>query len=199
MHNHRFVVDKSFDDYSGELQRFILDVAKEYASETSEGLLTELARQEDENSAFNLLKSQGYDIAYDEFMSYYVDVKKIITDNENFLGSMMKEDSATELSEIELENVAGGRSFLNRATMAIIGSAIGGEIIVGSLVAAHVVAPIAGYVTSQALDSPEAGECVSNLLMEGASVLGPEGGKLVEATTGIKGVSKGVESLLKHD
>jgi hypothetical protein len=95
---------------SADTQRLVQDLAEEYDNEITDGLLTTLSKQEDENDAFNLLKNHGYDIPYDEFKSIYQNIETILGDYVELLHSLPIEGDVIELSETALENVTGGIS-----------------------------------------------------------------------------------------
>ena len=106
-------------EYSDEIKRFIRDMLKEYENEVSDGLITELSKIEDEIDVFNFIKSRGYKVKYDEFETYYNDVKKITARNGDFLEATIEEDGVTELSEEALENVSGGANFIKKGKVGL--------------------------------------------------------------------------------
>jgi hypothetical protein len=100
-------IDK-IQTYSTEIRRFINDLGKEYEDEVSDGLLAELSKKEDENDVFNFMKSQGYNITYGEFETYYNDAKKLSNIEVDHLETPLEEAGSSELSDDTLESVSGG-------------------------------------------------------------------------------------------
>jgi hypothetical protein len=94
--------------FSEETQRLLKDLFKECENETTDGLLMELSKQDNENDAFNHLKNQGYDITYDEFKDYYEDLEQKVRDSITLLHDLSVEGDVSELSESILEHVTGG-------------------------------------------------------------------------------------------
>jgi len=74
----------------------------------SDGLLAELSKKEDESDVFNFMKSQGYNITYGEFETYYNDAKKLSNIEVDHLETPPEEAGSSELSDDALENVSGG-------------------------------------------------------------------------------------------
>lgn len=132
MNTYNLVIEKKIDQYSEPIQRFMMDVAKECDDRITDGLLVEISKLRDGSSAYNYLISQGYDMAYDEFTAFYQDTKKIMTENESILERIVEENKASELSDEDLEAVAGGRIGLGTiANASIVGA--GAVLMVGSL------------------------------------------------------------------
>ncbi len=145
MSEYASVIKEGLSGYGEEIQRFILDVFSECENSIRDGLMVELSKKEDESSAFNFLKSQGYEISYAEFEQYYEESKKIMNENEALLNRMMEEDSTSELSDDELENVAGGINWK------AVGIGVGVGLIVGTLVAVTIICPVAAPATGPAV------------------------------------------------
>ena len=107
MSDNQVTIDK-IQTYSAEIKRFINDLGKEYEDEVSDGLLAELSKKEDESDVFNFMKSQGYNITYGEFETYYNDAKKLSNIEVDHLETPPEEAGSSELSDDALENVSGG-------------------------------------------------------------------------------------------
>ena len=100
---------RTFGDYPEGIQKLFLDIKEEVESGLKDGIGMRLASQKGEASeVYGFLKDQGYDITYKDFNIFYEDSLKIIEDNETALERMMEEQSTQELSDNDLEQVAGG-------------------------------------------------------------------------------------------
>ena len=87
-------------DYSNELKRFIHTVAKETNADKEDGILGKLLQMTGgEREVYELIVSEGYNITFVEFLAYYKACQAGIT------------AVSTELSDDELDNVAGGLDF----------------------------------------------------------------------------------------
>lgn len=101
--------NKSINDYGAGIKKLLLDIKKEIEDGTKDGIGMQLASQKgDEASVYNFLKNQGYEITYKDFLIFNKDSKKIVEENEKALRSMLEEQKSEELSDSDLEQVAGG-------------------------------------------------------------------------------------------
>lgn len=139
-------IKKGLYEYGEEIQRFVLDMVNECENNIRDGLMVELSKQVDESSAFNFLKGQGYNVSYDEFERYYEDAQKYMNDNEDLLNRLMEEETTMELSDDDLENVAGGRWTWKKTV-----AAVGIGLVVGGLVAVTVFCPPVAAATGPAI------------------------------------------------
>jgi hypothetical protein len=145
MSEYASVIKESFHEYGEGIQSFVLDILNECENKITDGIMAELSKKEDESSAFNFLKSQGYNISYTEFERYYEDSKSVINDNEDLLRRLMEEESTSELSDEDLEGVAGGINW--RA----VGIGVGVGLAVAALIVVTAACPVAAPATGPAI------------------------------------------------
>lgn len=99
---------------SEELKRFIQTIAKEANEEKQDGLLGKLLQVSGgEREVYEFIVAEGYNVTYDEFLEYY----KACQVGFSVMNS--------ELSEDELDSVAGGLSWnsIKKATKKAVNSA----------------------------------------------------------------------------
>ena len=169
MSEYASVIKEGFHEYSEGIQNFVLDIFNECENKITDGIMVELSKKEDESSAFNFLKSQGYNISYAEFEQYYEDTKNIISDNEELLRRLMEEESTSELSDDDLEGVAGGINWK------AVGIGVGVGLVVGVLVAATLLCPVA---------APATGPAIVGITTAGWGIGAVAGGAAAAATVG---------------
>lgn len=104
-----FQTNKSINEYGLGIRKLLLDIKEEIENGTKDGIGMQLASQSgDETSVYNFIKNQGYDVTYKDFLIFHKDSKKIVEDNGETIKSLIEEQKSEELSDSDLEQVAGG-------------------------------------------------------------------------------------------
>lgn len=106
-------ISENAKNYSAGLKKLIQDISEEMTNGIKDGLAYKLARVENEEAKlYSFIKNEGYGISYKEFTGFLSDAKEIITANADFiegaLADTKMEQSSEELSDSDLEQVAGG-------------------------------------------------------------------------------------------
>ena len=98
--------------YSENVKKLIHDINDEVIKGIKDGFAYKLASVEnDEAKLYAFLKNEGYDITYKEFTGFINDCKDTIKLNEQFIHEATSEHSSVELSDSDLEQVAGGMNW----------------------------------------------------------------------------------------
>lgn len=127
------LVNKDTNDYSDGVKKLITDIKKEMDEQIKDGIAMKLTGlRADKRGIYNFLKDEGYKMNYVEFSDFYEDGKKIVKENQIVLEKTFLEQSYTELSMDELEEVSGGRS----GSRGDIDAIFGGAIVLGMIVLA---------------------------------------------------------------
>ena len=118
--------------HNPNFKRLFTDLGEEMNKGIKDGMAYRLANTEnDETKIFAFIKNEGYDIPYKEFAEFTEVCKGVVVDNEDFLKNAMQEQMSEELSDSDLEQVAGGKK-LPKWAIALI--AIGIAIVIAAAV-----------------------------------------------------------------
>jgi hypothetical protein len=98
--------------YSKNLKTLIEDISEEMNKGIKDGFAFKLANVEnDDAKMYSFLKNEGYDINYKEFTGFISDCRETIDANEQLIRKVTSEQNSEELSDSDLEQVAGGTSW----------------------------------------------------------------------------------------
>jgi len=126
------VLTKGLADYAEGIQKLAMDLKKEAEQGIKDGLIYTLGKQEDdEMKVYEYIKNEGYVINYKDFQGFIGDARAIINENEAFFMNIVQETFSEELSEDDLEQVAGGGWFKNNWKKVLMG--IGALMVVAAI------------------------------------------------------------------
>lgn len=96
-------------NYSKNLIKLMEDISEEIRQGIKDGFAYKLANVENDNAKmYSFLKNEGYDINFKEFSSFIIDCRKTVDANEQLIQKSSCEQMSEELSDNDLEQVAGG-------------------------------------------------------------------------------------------
>jgi hypothetical protein len=103
----------TMDDYGKGIKKLLLDISEEIKNNIKDGIGMQIASQNgDEASVYNFIKKQGYEVNYKDFLAFHKDGMKMVNENEEAIKMMLEEQKTEELSDSDLEQVAGGMGWL---------------------------------------------------------------------------------------
>ena len=145
-------LNKGMNHYSNEIKRLIRDLMVEIEGDVKDGIAHMLSTsQNDEVGTYNFLKTEGYDINYKDYQEFHEDCMDIIETNLDEIERMVRaeENSNVELSDEQLETVAGGglKSFWKKHKKKII---VGAVIVVAVAAVATITVATCGVGTAAA-------------------------------------------------
>lgn len=120
------------DKYSKGIFQLVNDLNEEVKTENKSGIISEISKMNSsEEEIYSFLKNEGYDISYKDYKLFYNDSLKAFGESENEISKVMRETYETELSENDLESVAGGKLSFKK-----LGLSIGAALVIGGIVVA---------------------------------------------------------------
>ena len=177
---------KSINDYGEGIKKLLLDIAEDMKNDIKDGVGIKLAAQNgDEASVYSFLKNQGYEINYKDFLLFQEDSKKIVNDNEEAIKGMIAEQKSEELSDSDLEQVAGG---MNWWQWLLVG--IGAALVIAAItiVTCGIGTAVATIATTAGITSGAVGAAVAtaNVVAGVGAVVGAVGVGAIVAGTATK-------------
>ncbi len=141
-----FYYSSNAQNYSDNLKKLLRDIYDEVDKGIQDGLAYKLAGvEDDESKVYSFLKNEGYDITYKEFSDFVNDCNDTIKVNGQLFQDVTNEQMTSELSDSDLEQVAGGMKLWQKLLIGV-GAAllVGAIILTAGLATPAVVAGTAG-------------------------------------------------------
>lgn len=172
----------SIQDFSKEVQTLWSDLQAQIKEGKTDGLLEGFSGMDNsEEKLYDFLKESGYDLSVGEFKEFLGFCKAYIEENKETYAKLFTESESCELSEEELESVAGGINLgklaKSGAIGALTGAATGG--VGGMLIGAK-----AGIVLG-APATPVGMLVAAGLGAAAGAALGGAGGAAIGGTAGV--------------